>query len=311
MSQIVLGLTASHSTLMNTHFDEVEDRDAAEGFRDALAVARDQLAAAQPDAVVVIGSNHFRGLYLDLMPTITIGMGECVASGESGTPEGPLPVATELARHVHTSLVRSDFDPAFSLRMQVDHGITHSLQYLMPDLDVPIVPIVLNMFAPPLMSLRRSEQLGAAIRSAVSAHDGSLRVAVVGSGGLSHKLPWPKWDAPEDDDDRFLVEAWLNGREHWEQFEGRRRQIVRAAKAGINPDFDERFLGALEKGELASLLDLTEDELGRAAGNGGQEVRSWVATAAAMDHAPATVLGYWPIAEWLTGMGVAALTSND
>jgi 2,3-dihydroxyphenylpropionate 1,2-dioxygenase len=307
MSRIVIGVGASHSTLMNTHFDEVEDRAAAEGFRDALAAARQRVVDARPDAIVVIGSNHFRGLYLDLLPTITLGVGECVASGESGTPKGPLPVERDLARHLHVQLVRADFDLAFSLRLQVDHGVTHALQYLAPSLDVPIVPVVMNMFAPPLLSLRRAARFGQALREAIEGDGRDLRVAVLGSGGLSHKLPWPDWKAPHSEDDRFLVEAWLNGREHWERFDGRRRAIIRAAKAGINPDFDERFLAALGGKGLDGLLDLTEDEVGVEAGNGAQEIRSWIATATACGDASADVLGYWPIPEWLTGMGVVVL----
>ncbi len=100
MSRVVLGVGASHSTLMNTHWDEVAGVDRAEAFRAGLAEAAGLVRAANPDVVVIVGSNHFRGFWLDLMPAFTIGVGECVASGESGTPEGPQPVDIDLARHV-------------------------------------------------------------------------------------------------------------------------------------------------------------------------------------------------------------------
>ena len=74
MSEIVLGVGASHSTLMNTHWDEVDHLPEAHRFRDGLAAAQRALAEAEPDAVVVIGSNHFRGLFLDLMPSITLAL---------------------------------------------------------------------------------------------------------------------------------------------------------------------------------------------------------------------------------------------
>ncbi|GAA3354037.1 hypothetical protein GCM10017744_010060 [Streptomyces antimycoticus] len=61
MTEIVLGVGASHSTLMNTHWEETYHKDRAERFRDALGQARDALAAARPDTVVLVGSNHFRG----------------------------------------------------------------------------------------------------------------------------------------------------------------------------------------------------------------------------------------------------------
>ena len=306
MSAVVLGVGASHSTLMNTHWDRVAQHEGAQGFRAGLAEAQRYLVECAPDVVVIIGSNHFRGMFLDLMPSITIGVGECTGAGEAGTPGGPLPVDTDLARHLLWSLVDGGFDPAFSLRLQVDHGITHSLQYLVPALDVPLVPVVVNMFSPPLMPLRRAAALGTAIGAAVRDDGSAKRVAVVASGGLSHRLPWPKWYATFSDDDRFLVEAWLNGRHRWPEYEQRRRQIVTAARPDINEEFDREFLAMLEAGDLAAVLDLTSAELEDVAGNGAQEIRSWIAMAAAV-RGRARTLTYAPVAPWLTGMAVAVV----
>lgn len=243
MTEIVLGVGASHSTLMNTHWEETFHKDRAERFRDALAEAREALLVARPDTVILVGSNHFRGFWLDLIPSFTIGVGECVASGESGTPKGPQPVDVPLARHIANSLVeKGGFDPAFSARLQIDHGQSHAVQYLFEGLDVEIVPIVVNVFAPPLPTLARCEELGRAIRDAVLAFPGDRRVAVVGSGGLSHRLPWPDWREPHGDDEEFMVGAWLNGRENWQDYDVRRREIIRAAEAALNPEFDNEFL---------------------------------------------------------------------
>jgi 2,3-dihydroxyphenylpropionate 1,2-dioxygenase len=227
MGATVLGIGASHTTLMNTHWHALTHVDRAERFRDALGTARTALAQARPDAVVIFGSNHFRGFYLDLIPAFTIGIGECIATGEAGTPSGPQAVDVPLARHIAESLLAESFDVAFSAKLQVDHGITHAIQYLMRDIDVPIVPIVMNVFAPPLPQLSRCAALGAAVRRAIAAFPGR-RVAVIASGGLSHRLPWPDWRAPAGADETFLVEAFLNGRAHWTEYESRRR--VRTAR---------------------------------------------------------------------------------
>lgn len=304
MSRIVLGVGASHSSLMNTHWDEADHLPAAHRFREGMSQAADAIAAAEPDVVVVIGSNHFRGLFLDLMPSITVGVAEVLGAGEAGTPAGPLPVDRELAKHFVDSLVDRSFDPAFSLRLTVDHGVTHSLQYLVPGLDVPIVPVVVNMFAPPLISLARAESLGRALREAVVSDGEDKRVVVIASGGLSHRLPWPDWSAAVTDDDRFLVEAWLNGREQWKEFEVRRRQIVRAAPAQINPAFDEDFLAQFASGDLSRVIAKSSDEIEKEAGNGAQEIRSWIAMMAAVGAGRGTTLAYSPIEEWLTGMAV-------
>ena len=90
--------------------------------------------AARPDVAVIVGPNHFRGLWLDLMPAFVLGVGEVVAAGEHGTPEGPLPADPAFARELLDALYEDEFDVAFSGRLTIDHGITHAVQYLLTDL---------------------------------------------------------------------------------------------------------------------------------------------------------------------------------
>ncbi|MEW9552043.1 hypothetical protein [Nonomuraea sp. NPDC050783] len=312
MTDIVLGVGASHSTLMNTHWEQTLHKDRAERFRNALWQARDAIAAARADTVIIIGSNHFRGFWLDLIPSFTIGVGECLASGESGTPKGPQPVDEPLAHHLAGTLVESGrFDLAFSARLQIDHGQSHAIQYLLDGLDVRIVPLVVNVFAHPLPTLDRCERLGRAIREAVLAFPGDRRVAVVGSGGLSHRLPWPDWRDPHGDEEEFMVRAWLDGRDNWQDYDARRREIIRAAESAVNTEFDEEFLSLLESGKAARLSEYTTERLEEVAGNGAQELRTWLLMAAVMDHIPARRLAYEVIPEWLTGMGVAVLDPTN
>ncbi|MGW6501552.1 DODA-type extradiol aromatic ring-opening family dioxygenase [Nonomuraea angiospora] len=308
MGGIVLGVGASHSTLMNTHWDQVEHRDRAERFRAALGTARDVLAAARPDVAVIIGSNHFRGFWLDLIPAFTLGVDEVIASGESGTPSGPQRTRPDLAQSIAESLVAAGTEVAISARLQIDHGQSHAIQYLLRDLDVPVIPLVVNVFATPLPLMRRCAELGRNLAAAVAALPEGLRVAVIASGGLSHRLPWPsRWQDPHGPDEEFLVEAWREGRGDWERYDARRRQIITAARPVIFPEFDAEFLAALERGELERYAGLSTERIEEAAGNGGQELRSWLAMAAALGFAPGRTLAYEPMPEWLTGMGVAVI----
>jgi 2,3-dihydroxyphenylpropionate 1,2-dioxygenase len=308
MSQIVLGAAASHSTLMNTHWDKVVHTERAERFRDALNEARDAVAAADPDVAVIIGSNHFRGFYLDLIPAFTLGVGEVIGAGEAGTPEGPQRVDPEFAQALAQRLVDEGTEVAISARLQIDHGQTHAIQYLLRDLDVPVVPLVINVFAAPLPRLHRCAELGRNLASAIAELPGDRRVAVIASGGMSHQLPWPSdWRDPHGEDEEFLVEAWLNGRGDWQSYNARRREIITAARPVIFPEFDQKFLTALQGGELSGYLGLDSAELERLAGNGGQEMRTWLTMAAALGFAPGRSLAYAEMPEWLTGMGVALI----
>lgn len=306
MSRIVIGASASHSTLMNTHWDRVTHVEDAERFRDGLAVARDQIAAAEPDLAVVIGSNHFRGFWLDLLPQFTIGVGDLDAAGDGGTPKGPQLSDPDAAQAFAASVVDAGFDPAISARIQIDHGQAHAIQYLLRDIEIPVIPLVVNVFATPLPPMARCVDLGAALRQAVAAIPGDRRVAVLASGGLSHQLPWPSdWTNPHGEDEEFLVDAWVNGRGEWERYNDRRREIITAAQPTIFEEFDRAFLSDLEAGDLRKYANLPTEQIEHLAGNGGQELRTWMMVAASLGFQPGTALAYAPMPEWLTGMGVA------
>jgi 2,3-dihydroxyphenylpropionate 1,2-dioxygenase len=304
VSEVVVGVTASHTTLMNTHWHLVEGDEDAERFKGALTEAHDTILDARPDLVVIVGSNHFRGFWLDLMPSFTIGVGDVIASGENGTPSGPQPTDPEAARSICAALSDADIDIAFSTRLQVDHGVTHAVQYLLAGIEAPIVPIVVNVFAPPLPKLSRCRTFADALHAAIRGLPGDRRIAVIGSGGLSHHLPWPDWQHPETDDDAFMVEAWTDGRANWSAYEQRRRQIVLSGTSRISSDFDRSVLAMVEAGSMRDLVD-HEHRLTEWAGNGGNEIRTWLIAAGACGWHPGRVLTYSPVAAWLTGMAVA------
>jgi 2,3-dihydroxyphenylpropionate 1,2-dioxygenase len=50
---------------------------------------------------------------------------------------------------------------------------------------------------------------------------------------------------------------------------------------------------------------MSNAEVERVAGNGAQEIRSWIAMAAAVGPGRGRTLTYEPIERWLTGMAVA------
>jgi hypothetical protein len=73
----------------------------------------------------------------------------------------------------------------------------------------------------------------------------------------------------------------------------------------INEEFDRWFLDQVAAGKLADFAAAwTPERVEEVAGNGAQELRNWLTTAAIAGDGPARVLGYEPVREWLTGTAV-------
>src|SRR5580704_14029137 len=154
---------------------------------DAARVA-DAVATLAPDALVVIGPDHFHANFYDVMPPFVLGVEAAEGFGDFGTRSGPLPVAAELAWPLRDALAGAGFDLALSYALTVDHGVVQSYDLVGGD-GIPLVPLVVNTAAPPLPSLERCAALGAALGTAIRDAAFPGRVLLIASGGLSHWLP--------------------------------------------------------------------------------------------------------------------------
>ena len=162
--------------------------------------------------MLLVGSNHFRGILARPDPAVHDRRRRGASrAGESGTPKGPQPVDVPLARHVvRVPRRRRSSTWRSRPRLQIDHGQSHAIQYLWSDWTCRSCRSWSTSSRPPLPSLRRCVALGRALRrSRRRRSPAARRVVVVGSGGLSHRLPFPDWRAPQGDDEEFLVGAWL------------------------------------------------------------------------------------------------------
>jgi 2,3-dihydroxyphenylpropionate 1,2-dioxygenase len=233
---------------------------------DAARVAR-AVRALAPDAVVVIGPDHFHANFYDAMPPFTLGVAEAEAFGDFGSRRGPLPVASALAWSVRDGLAGDGFDVALSYALTVDHGITQSYDMIRGRADLPLVPLVVNTAAPPLPAMGRCVALGRSLGAAVRAADAG-RVLVIASGGLSHWLP--------SNDPRDASVPW-----------------------------DAWFLKQLVAADLDPVTALGDAGLAERAGSGGHEIRSWLIGFAAAAR-PLVWTSYEPVPEWITGMGIGA-----
>jgi len=270
---------------------------------DARRVAA-AVAALAPDAVVVIGPDHFHANFYDAMPPFVLGVEEAEAFGDFGSRSGPLPVASALAWAIHDGLSRDGFDIALSYALTVDHGIVQSYDMVRGPADPALVPLVVNTAGPPLPSMPRCVALGRSLGAAIRAADAG-RVLIVASGGLSHWLP------PNDPRDASVTAerraAMIHGRRDVRAFAAAREPGVRALAgnpdAQVNAAWDTWFLKQLVTADLDAVTSLGDEGLEDRAGSGGHEIRTWLAGFAAAGR-PLAWTSYEPVPEWITGMGI-------
>ena len=306
MADLVASACLSHSPLLNGVTSGGTPPDVA-AFQHAARAAGARILAARPDVLITIGPDHFRALFYANMPAFCLGVGRVTGFGDWHTRDGDLPVLPAFARALHRSLLAADFDLSASYDLPVDHGSTQVLDLCGLPADLPIVPLIVNANAPPRPSVRRCYALGVALRAAIAAYPGPLRVAIVASGGLSHTPPGGDVEhgSPE------VVARLIHGAATVRDDEPKRVQHILANVAtladGINAAWDRRLLARFEAGDAATLAEeLTDAAIDAEGGNGGHEVRCWFVAAGAAGDVPFHTLAYAPIPALITGMAVGA-----
>jgi len=280
--------------------EEPGGRFIADAARVAEAVAR-----LAPDAVVVIGPDHFHANFYDQMPPFVLGVEQAVGFGDFGSRSGTLPVAEQLAWSVRGTLAWAGFDLSLSYSLTVDHGVTQGYEMVCGGRPVPLVPLIVNTAAPPLPSMPRCVRLGRALGVAIRDADFPGRVLVVASGGLSHWLPSNDPRDPSVSSERR--ESVIHGRANLRAFAAAREPLVRAMggdpDAHVNSVWDNWFLKHLAAADLDPIAALGDEVLEEQAGSGGHEIRTWLIGQAAVNR-PFVWTSYEPVPQWITGMGI-------
>jgi hypothetical protein len=246
----------------------------------ALDKIADELAAAAPDAVVIIGDDQ-QELFSDAnMPAISVYYGDRIAmhpfeinerspSWLGAVTKGyAMDDAHEFAAHpklaldiIH-GLIERDVDVGVSARVKdpKEAGFGHAYGFLIERLfrqrEIPVVPVLLNTYYPPnQMTARRCHDIGRAMRAAIEASPLDLKVAVAASGGLSH----------------FIVDDILDGK------------VLGALKTNNAPD-----LRSIPQGALNS---------------GSSEIRNWIMAAGMVEGLTFNLSEYHPVRRTPAGTG--------
>ena len=242
-----------------------------DAFHENFRAMGNALHATKPDAVIIIAAEHFANFFMNNMPAYAMGMAE----NYDGPIEEPdwlrIPRRAvrgdpALSRRMIAEIQQS-VDVAYAEEWRFDHGIMVPLHFLDPDNRLTVIPANINCQGPPLTPLHRAWAFGEAIRRAADALPS--RIAVVGTGGISH---WPATP-----DSGMINEAW-----------------------------DRQFLDRLARQDKDAMLSYSDEATYRDAGQGGFEIRTFIAAAAAA-RGPATIHFYAPIPIFAVGCTVATL----
>jgi hypothetical protein len=242
---------------------------------------RAQIEAYNPDAILVIGDDQAEVFTEAHMPAFCLfTCAEVHGSINISLINEPeeenhivLPCHSELALYLLDQLTRQGFEISESKELKplgkpkrgMGHAFTRPVAKVTPKLNVPIMPLHVNAYFPPMPSALRCFELGRSIAQAL--HGRPERVAIMASGGLSHDPRGPR-------------AGW------------------------IDAPLDRWVLRRLEEGDGKALCHLFEFDSNTLRGGTG-EIRSWIVVAGAFSDVPATIVDYIPAHHAVTGLGFA------
>ena len=249
----------------------------------SFGILREQLEACRPDAIIIVGDDQGEVFSKALIPQMAIYLGEAAAVGSAsiglvGEPYDQNRVSltchTELARTLLVELMERGFDVAYIEELQPlgrpEVGLGHAFTRLgrvlgIAETGLPTVIFFVNAYHPPLPTAKRCYQVGQAIAEALSSRP--ERVAILGSGGLSHDPVGPRAGWVDEPLDHWVLDHIARGEGH----------------------------------ELQNLFTFDSDTMRSGTG----EIRSWITVAGAFHGRKATVVDYIPARHAVTGLGFA------
>ena len=248
------------------------DRSVAEEFYGAYRGMAEELAADEPQALIIVAAEHFANFFMNNMPAFAVGMADSYEGPIEdpqwlGIPRTRIPGAGSLSLRLIREMMQT-VDLAYAEEWKFDHGVMVPLSFLTPRYDVPVIPVNINCQGPPLAPLHRAWAFGEALRRAADL--APERIAVVGTGGISH------WPATPD-------------------------------SGKINAEWDREFLRRWQENDKRALLSYTDEATYRDAGQGGFEIRTFISVAAAA-QGRGRVHYYRPIPIFAVGCTVATMS---
>lgn len=206
MGQLVAAMATMHAPQLFTRPPEEDPAQLDAGIA-AMRRLGTLLDETKPDALIVFASDHMETFFLKSVPTFAIMSCENATAAFAGRTYKP-PIHQRLAEALTEQLVARDFDMAYSQEADLGHSFAAIFEWVLEGRNIPVVPIFINTYLPPLPSARRCAALGKAIAEIIKTRP--ERVAVLASGGMSHYPGTWKYYKPAYDFDRWCIHELEN-----------------------------------------------------------------------------------------------------
>lgn len=246
MAKIVGGFATSHTPTIGFAVDTNKQNDPvwAPIFKGYEPVQK-WLQREAPDVIFYIFNDHMTSFFMDHYSQFALGVGDRFPVADEGGGARDLPALQghpALAEHIAKGLVADEFDLSYFQNKGLDHGCFSPMSLLFPEhkkgWPTRIIPFQVGVLMAPSPSARRCYKLGKALRKAIQSYPENIKVAIAGTGGLSHQ--------------------------------------VHGERCGFNnTPWDMEFMDRLEK-DPEGLLDYTIAELAELGGAEGAEVVMWM-----------------------------------
>lgn len=276
MAKVVGGFLVPHDPVMFVAPDAPR-QDIRERMWKAFEICAKRLAELRPTSVVIVGADHYMLFGTNCLPSFLIGTGDVDGPLDAlpGLKRGVIPDSAPLAQHIAEHGLSNGFDWAVARALTVDHSVAIPNQMIVQPLraagaSVGTIPVYLASGVDPYIRLTRAVSLGRAIGNAIEAWPGDERVAVIGSGGISH---------------------WVGT----------------ADMGRVNEDFDREILDYATSNDVDAIARLSDEYILENGGNGGMEIRNWACAMGALSGARGEIIDYAPVPEWVTGLGFVQL----
>ncbi len=280
MAKVVAGVGSSHIPALGAASDHNKQNEpywqpVFEGF----GPAREWIKDVAPDVVILIYNDHASAFSVELINTFVLGAADEYDPADEGYGPRQVPQLigdSDFSSHLIESLVLDEFDMALANEMDVDHGCTVPLTVMFDKPDAwpcKVIPLCVNVIKYPQPTGNRCYNLGKALRKAIESYPEDIKVAVFGTGGMSHQL------------------------------QGERAGLV-------NPEFDKNFMDKLQN-DATELTKLNHTDYLRESGSEGIELIMWLIMRGALSDDAKESYRFYHVPVSNTGYGLICFDEPD